>query len=164
MLSFKEQSERRKSNLVLINTQNIVSTIFKSSLILIVSIKSRKVVVLLHKILSENFMFSKWVKYCLEVTITATFHKTGLSFLSVSMYPPSPNHRIFIQSLLSFEILYLRHANVTEYSLICLRNSLSQCQRAKELRNRSGICCIPRLSNGIPQKHKCPRQAACVPM
>lgn len=109
-------------------------------------------------------MFSKWVKYCLEVTITATFHKTGLSFSSVSMHPPSRNHRVFIQSLLSFEILYLRHANVTEYSVICLRNSLSQCQRAKELRNRSGICCIPRLSNGIPQKHKCPRQAACVPM
>lgn len=54
-------------------------------------------------------MFSKWVKYCLEVTITPTFHKTGLSFSSVSMHPPSPNHRVFIQSLLSFEILYLRH-------------------------------------------------------
>lgn len=110
-------------------------------------------------------MFSKWVKYCLEVTITPTFHKTGLSFSSVSMHA-SHNHRVFIRSLisLSFEMLYLRHANVTEYSLICLGNSLSQRQRAKEQRNRSGICCIPRLPNGIPQKHKCRRQAACVPM
>lgn len=73
-------------------------------------------------------MFSKWVKYGLEVTITPTFHKTGLSFSSVSMHPPYPNRRVFIQSLisLSFKMLNLRHANVTEYSLIFLGNSLSQ--------------------------------------
>lgn len=48
-------------------------------------------------------------------------------------------------------MLYLRHANVTEYSLICFRNSLSQRQRAKELRNRSGMCCMYSAEAQVPK-------------